>query len=169
MNKAALMTSGRKLEGGQLYLLSVFDLEPSGVIVHAYNQITSKEYMLPVKEKELAAAGLTRSKADLAVLLEAVKMVPAGGEYVLQSSLEAIGKVKRRPTGEEIEAVIKAPLNKDTKESIHSLLVTGLVELCKVKPVGVDAVDWLGDWLLDNNPNKPAILETYEVEEPAGA
>ncbi len=53
MNKAALVTSGRKLEGGQLYLLSVFDLEPSGIIIHAYNQITSKEYMLPVKEKEV--------------------------------------------------------------------------------------------------------------------
>ena len=80
--------------------------------------------------------------------------------------MEQIGKVKRRPTGEEIEAVIKAPLSKNTKESVHSLLVTGLVELCKVKPVGVDAVDWLGDWLLDNNPNKPAILETYDVAEP---
>jgi hypothetical protein len=53
MNKSALVTSGRKLEGGQLYLLSVFDLEPSGVIVHAYNQITSREYMLPVLEKEV--------------------------------------------------------------------------------------------------------------------
>jgi hypothetical protein len=53
MNKAALVTSGRKLEGGQLYLLSVFDLEPSGIIIHAYNQITSKEYMLPVLEKEV--------------------------------------------------------------------------------------------------------------------
>ena len=104
------MTSGRKLEGGQLYLLSVFDLEPSGVIVHAYNQITSKEYMLPVLEKELAAANLTRSKAHLSSLLESVKMVPAGGEYVLQSDYEAISKIKRRPTGEEVEALIKAPM-----------------------------------------------------------
>ena len=48
------MTTGRKLEGGQLYLLSVFDLEPSGIIVHAYNQITSKEYVLPVLEKEVS-------------------------------------------------------------------------------------------------------------------
>eukprot|EP00606_Chrysophyceae_sp_TOSAG23-5_P001215 GSChrysophyteH2.ASY1.ANO1.362.1 assembled CDS len=165
MNKAALMTSGRKLEGGQLYLLSVFDLEPSGVIVHAYNQITSKEYMLPVLEKELAAANLTRSKAHLSSLLESVKMVPAGGEYVLQSDYEAISKIKRRPTGEEVEALIKAPMAPG-KESIHSLLVTGCVELCKVKPVGVDAVEWLGDWLLANNPNKPSVQEVYDVVEP---
>ncbi len=92
-------------------------------------------------------------------------MVPAGGEYVLQSDLEAISKIKRRPTGEEIEAMIKAPLTNGGKDSIHSLLVTGLVELCKVKPVGVDAVEWLGNWLLDNNPNKPSVHE-YDVAEP---
>jgi hypothetical protein len=163
MNKAALMTSGRKLEGGQLYLLSVFDLEPSGIIVHAYNQITSKEYMLPVLEKEMAASKITRSKEHLAYLLETIKMVPAGGEYVLQSDLDTISKIKRRPTGEEVEAMIKAPMG--SKESIHDLLVTGCVELCKVKPVGIDAVEWLGDWLLANNPNKPSIQE-YEIEEP---
>jgi hypothetical protein len=53
MNKAALITSGRKLNGNDLYLLSVFDLEPSGVIVHAYNQGDSKEYLLPVTEMEV--------------------------------------------------------------------------------------------------------------------
>jgi len=59
--------------------------------------------------------------------------------------------------------MIKEPMAAG-KESIHDLLVTGLVELCKVKPVGIDAVDWLGDWLLANNPNKPSVLE-YEVTE----
>jgi hypothetical protein len=163
MNKAALMTSGRKLEGGQLYLLSVFDLEPSGVIVHAYNQITSKEYILPVAEKEMAAAGITRSAANLSKLLESITMVPQGGEYVLESDINEISKIKRRPTGAQLEAMIKEPMA-DDKESIHDLLVTGLVELCKVKPVGIDAVDWLGDWLIANNPMKPAVQE-YEVQE----
>ena len=165
MNKAALMTSGRKLEGGQLYLLSIFDLEPSGVIVHAYNQITSKEYVLPVAEKELAAAKLTRSKENLSRLLESINMVPQGGEYVLESEISEISKIKRRPTGAEVEAMIKEPMA-DGKESIHDLLVTGLVELCKVKPVGIDAADWLGDWLIANNPMKPSVKEDlYEVEE----
>jgi hypothetical protein len=112
----------------------------------------------------LAAAGITRSKEHLSQLLATIKMVPAGGEYVLQSDIEVIGKIKRRPTGEEVEAMIKAPMAPG-KESIHDLLVTGLVELCKVKPVGVDAVEWLGDWLLANNPNKPSVQETYEVVE----
>ena len=59
--------------------------------------------------------------------------------------------------------MIKEPMA-DDKESIHDLLVTGCVELCKVKPVGIDAVDWLGDWLIANNPMKPAVNE-YEVQE----
>ena len=53
MNRAALLTVGRKLQGDTMYLLSVFDLEPSGVIVHAYNQADSKEYILPVTELEV--------------------------------------------------------------------------------------------------------------------
>ena len=165
MNKAALITSGRKLEGGQLYLLSVFDLEPSGVIVHAYNQITSKEYVLPVSEKELAITGITREHEHLVNLLESIKMVPMGGEYVLQSDFDTISKIKRRPTWEEIEKIVKEPMS-DGAESIYDIIVTGLVELCKVKPVGPDAVEWLGDWLINNNPNKPAVaMQEYQVEE----
>ena len=38
-----------------MYLLSVFDLEPSGVMVHAYNQADSQEYILPVSEMEVGA------------------------------------------------------------------------------------------------------------------
>jgi hypothetical protein len=91
-------------------------------------------------------------------------MVPNGGEYVLQSDFDTISKIKRRPTGAEVEKMIKEPMG-EGKESIHDLIVTGLVELCKVKPVGPDAVEWLGDWLLANNPNKPAVKEEQIVEE----
>lgn len=83
---------------------------------------------------------------------------------VLQSTNEKISKIKRRPTGEEVETMIKAPMSGTGSQSIHDLLVTGLVELCKVKPVGMDAVQWLGEWLLANNPNKPRVFE-YEVTE----
>lgn len=53
MNRTALVTVGKKLTGNDLYLLSVFDLEPSGIIIQAYNQIDSKEYMLPISEQEV--------------------------------------------------------------------------------------------------------------------
>jgi hypothetical protein len=54
MNNASLLTIGKKLKGSEVYLLSVFDLEPSGIIVHAYNQIDSKEYTLPISEFEVS-------------------------------------------------------------------------------------------------------------------
>ena len=54
MNNAALITIGKKFGNGDLYLLSVFDLEPSGVIVHAYNQVDSKEYQLPISEYQVS-------------------------------------------------------------------------------------------------------------------
>jgi hypothetical protein len=53
MNKAALITVGKKFHEDSVFLLSVFDLEPSGVIIHAYNQTNSKEYSLPVTEMEV--------------------------------------------------------------------------------------------------------------------
>lgn len=54
MNKAALITVGKKFQEDSVFLLSVFDLEPSGVIIHAYNQTNSKEYSLPVTEMEVS-------------------------------------------------------------------------------------------------------------------
>ena len=52
MNKVSLLTAGRKLNG-DLYLLSIYDLEPSGVMVQAYDQIKSKEFLLPISESEV--------------------------------------------------------------------------------------------------------------------
>ena len=83
---------------------------------------------------------------------------------MLQSTNEKISKIKRRPTGDEVEAIIKAPMG-EGQESIHDLLTTGLVELCKVKPVGIDAVEWLGEWLLNNNPKQPRVALNYDVVE----
>ena len=54
MNKAALLTTAKKFQSDDdLYLVSVFDLEPSGIIVHAYNQINSHVLTLPVSEMEV--------------------------------------------------------------------------------------------------------------------
>ena len=53
MNKVSLLTIGKKLQDGSLYLLSIYDLEPSGLIVQAYDQVNSKEYLLPVSESEV--------------------------------------------------------------------------------------------------------------------
>ena len=50
----ALFTTGKKLAyKDDLYLLSVFDLEPSGITVQAYNQNDSTEYLLSITEMEV--------------------------------------------------------------------------------------------------------------------
>lgn len=77
---------------------------------------------------------------------------------MLQSSIEKIGNIKQRLTGNELEDFIKAPMA-GCSQSVNDVLVEGLVELCKVKPVGIDAVEWLGNWLLNNNPNQPHVDE----------
>jgi hypothetical protein len=53
--------------------------------------------------------------------------------------------------------MIKQPIP-GSETSLNELIVTGLVELCKVKPVGLDAVRWLGEWFLANNPTKPNVI-----------
>jgi len=55
MNKASLFTLGRKLQDDNLYVISIHDLEPSGLIVHAYDQSNSQEYVLPVSEFEVSS------------------------------------------------------------------------------------------------------------------
>ena len=88
--------------------------------------------------------------------LETIFLDQLGTQVVLASSNDKISRIKKRPTGEELDAVLRAPIV-DGGESIHELLVKGLVDLCKVKPVGLDSVQWLGEWLLSNNPNKPRV------------
>jgi hypothetical protein len=77
---------------------------------------------------------------------------------VLQSTNEEISKIKKRYTGKDLEAMMEEALG-GGGESMNALIVTGLVELCKVKPVGNDAVKWLGEWFLANNPNKPNVID----------
>ena len=55
MNKPSLLTVGKRLgRDDGLFIVSVYDLEPSGVIIQAYSQVDSKEYILPVSEMEVS-------------------------------------------------------------------------------------------------------------------
>lgn len=45
----------------------------------------------------------------------------------------------------------------EERKSLNDVLVEGLAQLCRVKPLGLDAITWLGEWMLRNNPNKPAV------------
>ena len=77
-----------------------------------------------------------------------MQLRPNGSVMLLQSSLELISKPKPPMSSAEAQDLIS---------KASPVLVNGLVELCKIKPVGLDAVQWLGEWLLNNNPNKPRV------------
>jgi nucleoside diphosphate kinase/adenylate kinase family enzyme len=47
-------------------------------------------------------------------------------------------------------------------KSLHDVLVEGLTHLCHVKPQGGKAVTYLANWLLQNNPNKPSVVQPEE-------
>jgi hypothetical protein len=104
----------------------------------------------------MACAGITRSQAHLSALVETMEITTQGTETVLQSTNELISKIKKIPTGDEVENLIKEPIG-DGLESVHEILISGLVELCKSKPVGNNSVEWLGEWLLSNNPKQPRV------------
>lgn len=103
----------------------------------------------------MGESGFSRSPQSLSALLDTIIFVPQGSTWALQSSHPKIKGQRPRPSGDELEALIMNSAN--GIPSIHETLVNGLVELCKVKPAGNDAVLWLGEWLLANNPSKPRV------------
>ena len=96
----------------------------------------------------MAGAGYNRTNEKLNELLDTMVLKPGGSSLLLQSNCTDISKPKPPMSVSEAQSTIAQS---------NIVLVNGLVELCKVKPVGTDAVKWLGEWLLNNNPNKPRI------------
>lgn len=94
-------------------------------------------------------------------MIETIDIIPQGSDFVLTSTNENISKIKKRFVGPEINQMMKNPLTSGS-QSLNELLITGLVELCRVKPVDLNAVQWLGEWLLANNPNKPNVVDPDE-------
>ena len=89
-------------------------------------------------------------------LLETMYLIDCGEETVLESSCDKISKQKLKPSPQYMDKLLSEPLVADG-DSLNELLVKGLVELCKCKPVGLNASEWLGNWLLANNPNMPRV------------
>jgi len=84
--------------------------------------------------------------------------------------------VERVPDLEQLQDMLNAkqndgsnvrpsPVSNTPNKSMYEVLVEGLTQLCRVKPTGDEAVEYFANWLLKNNPNKPAIVEPEEDEE----
>jgi len=52
MNQA-IFSTGRKLRDENLYVISLYDVEPAGIVVKAYAQATSSEHSLSVSERDV--------------------------------------------------------------------------------------------------------------------
>lgn len=162
MPKAGIFKVGRQLNDGLMYIFTVFELDVAGLHIKAYCSNTSNELTTSPSESELEAAGISRSEEDLEKLINSYDIIVKGGKPFLQSQLTGINKPKLIPTGDGVRQFICATRAGD--ESLPELLTTGLAELCKAKPAGNEAIRWLGQWLLDHNPNQPRVAEC-EVEE----
>ncbi|KAJ1461281.1 hypothetical protein M885DRAFT_507170 [Pelagophyceae sp. CCMP2097] len=164
--KVAIHNSARALNDNEIYIIQIFDNAPAGLLVKAYLQTKSIELYMPVTEGELDKAELNRSEAALARLADSLDLVVNGGQTFLGSSIAAIVKPKVVPSGEGVRQFIGR--TKAGDESLPEFLTKALAELCKEKPAGLDAVRWLGEWMLANNPNQPKVEEHGEgkVEEP---
>jgi hypothetical protein len=159
------------LSDNQTYIINIIDLSPAGLLVKAYSQESAQEYTLSPTEEQLKEAGLLgRSDEDLQTLAESLDITRKGdGErMILSSSLEAIKDQKIIPQGpEEVNAYLNSiqwpsTANGSSGEvlALPELLTTALSELCAVKPTaGIDAVRWLGEWLVENNPSQPHVEE----------
>uniref|UniRef100_K3WSZ7 Uncharacterized protein n=1 Tax=Globisporangium ultimum (strain ATCC 200006 / CBS 805.95 / DAOM BR144) TaxID=431595 RepID=K3WSZ7_GLOUD len=67
------------------------------------------------------------------------------------SQAAAMAYFTRAPVGSEGSSESSNPLLLD-------VVAKGLTELCRAKPAGtVDAVTWLGNWFLNNNPTHPSV------------
>jgi hypothetical protein len=84
--------------------------------------------------------------------LNSIKLVAAEKSRFLESRIEHIRGVIC--TTDETDGSAKAVINEGDSDFIEDLLVTGLLELCKIKLNGNEAIQWLGEWLLKNNPSK---------------
>jgi hypothetical protein len=156
MRKAAILTTGKQLNGLP-YVISVYDLQPAGLLIRAYEPSASTELTFAPSEGELDLAQLTRSESDLKGLVDSLAIVDKGGQPFLESSIRGLLKPKVVPKGDGVRTFISNTMVGE--ESLPELLTTGLAELCKAKPAGLDATRMLGQWLIDNNPNSPQVAE----------
>ena len=155
--KSAIYHVGRMLNDKEMYIITIYDLDPAGLQVRAYQQAKSMEFIMTPSEAELEKAGITRLEAHLEKLANSVDLVERGGKTFLESSLPGVLKQKVVPQGEGVRQFIGATAA--GSETLPELLTTALSELCKEKPAGLEACRWLGQWLLDHNPNQPAVEE----------
>ena len=80
----------------------------------------------------------------------------ADGTFHLRSSNTLINQKPKLSASVLIDNMMKSKVGDN--DTFHTVLLRGLVELCKAKPSGEDAVKYLGEWLIENNPSRPRVV-----------
>ncbi|KAH8050670.1 hypothetical protein JL721_11326 [Aureococcus anophagefferens] len=156
--KVAISNCARALNDNEIYIIQIFDNAPSGLLVKAYLQAKSLEYFMPITEGELEKAALNRGEAALTRLAESIDLVEKGGAIFLESSIPGIAKPK-----------VFIGRTRAGDGTLPAFLAKALAELCRDKPAGLEAVKRLGEWMLEHNPNQPAVDEPEDGPEAAVA
>ena len=93
---------------------------------------------------------MTRHVSSLTDLLHSIRLVPKGPVMVLESFIENICD-EQCADFDIVDSSGFATIDTDAVLT-EEILITGLLELCKTKLPMNDAIRWLGEWLIENNP-----------------
>lgn len=159
LQSGALVSLVTTLADNHPYRVSVYDCEPAGVVV-SLTKDNEKPLTLTLSKAQLASAQLDgKSVANMTILAQSMSLetedAPGRSQMKVVSTLVPEMKSKVLPTEEGAKVYLQSAVA--GVETLPDLLATGLTALCREKPVGLDATEWLGHWLLENNPNRPKV------------
>jgi hypothetical protein len=100
---------------------------------------------------------VVRTEAGLQRLVESIELAQDETRLYIHSTLVGIPPPKKVLNGANVKKFISELKTGD--EYLPETLITALSELCKVKPTKIDAIRWLGRYLLEHNPNQPLVDE----------
>ena len=103
----------------------------------------------------MSKSGFKRNNDSLKELLNTLSLVQVGKDFRLESSNKFISPIHRVETEDAVDAMLNNKITENT--TMRTVLLKGLVELCKIKPRQEDAIEWLGEWLIKNNPSQPLV------------
>jgi hypothetical protein len=106
---------------------------------------------------QLEYGRVVRTEDGLRRLVESIELAEDQGRLFIQSTIVGIPKPKKHLDGTNIKQYLNDLKTGD--ETLPETLVNGLAELCKVKPTKIEAIRWLGHWLLEHNPDQPQVAE----------
>lgn len=90
--------------------------------------------------------------------MHTLSIISINNDLSIESSNNYICQKRRVETPDDVDNMMNSKVGES--DTMRTVLLKGLVEVCKIKPRGEEAIEWLGNWLIANNPSQPRILES---------